>query len=130
MTDMGEVGEYDLVYSSHCLEHLYPHEVEIALKECLRVLAPEGVLLLILPDLEGITPSEEVLFTADVGDVTGLDMYYGHRESVKTNPFMAHHTGFTKEILEKALIQAGFSNVIVNRIPKFNLMGGGKRSNG
>lgn len=125
MTDMGPISGFDLVYSSHCLEHLYPHEVGIALRECLRVLTEGGRLLLILPDLEDVALSDEVLFEADCGPVTGLDMYFGHRESMKTNPFMAHHTGFTKEILEKALVEAGFTGVVVNRIKDYNLMGGG-----
>jgi SAM-dependent methyltransferase len=127
ITDIGEVGTFDLVYSSHCLEHLFPWEVEIALKECLRVLNPGGALLLIVPDLEGVPPTNQVMFEADCGPVTGLDMYFGHAASIKGNPFMQHKTGFVKETLEEALHKAGFAKVIVNRIKDYNLMGGGVR---
>lgn len=126
-TDLGEIGTFDLVYSSHCLEHLTPSEVDRALRECYRVLNPKGALLLIVPDLEDVKPTNEVLFEAACGPVTGLDMYYGHAESVKTNPYMQHKTGFVKETLEQALSKAGFQTVVVNRINDYNLMGGGVR---
>jgi protein O-GlcNAc transferase len=125
ITSLGDIGDYDLVYSSHCLEHLHPWEVDQALSEFRRVLKVGGSLLLILPDLEDVKPTREVLFTADCGPVTGLDMYFGHTESIKTNPFMQHKTGFLKHTLEESLTKAGFSTVVVNRIKDYNLMGGG-----
>lgn len=125
MTDLGEIGEFDLIYSSHCLEHLHPWEVEKALSEFLRVLSTGGKLLLVLPDLEDVRPTNEVLFVADCGPVTGLDMYFGHAESLKTNVYMQHKTGFVKETLIEALTKAGFTGVVVNRIKDYNLMGGG-----
>ncbi|MCK4828015.1 methyltransferase domain-containing protein, partial [bacterium] len=44
----------DAVYSSHNLEHLYPHEVPLALREFLRVLKPTGFALISLPDLRAV----------------------------------------------------------------------------
>jgi SAM-dependent methyltransferase len=127
ITDMGEIGTFDLVYSSHCLEHLFPWEVEVALRECCRVLNPKGALLLLVPDLEDVLPTNDVLFEADCGPVTGLDMYYGHAKSIRSSPFMQHKTGFVKETLEDAIRKAGFQTVVVNRIKDYNLMGGGVR---
>lgn len=127
ITDLGEIGTFDLVYSSHCLEHLFPWEVDMALRECYRVLNSKGALLLMVPDLEEVEPTNEVLFVADCGPVTGLDMFYGHAESIKTNPFMQHKTGFMKSTLEQAIAKAGFETVVVNRIKDYNLMGGGVR---
>jgi hypothetical protein len=43
-----------LVYSSHFLEHIPRAEVPKFLAECLRILAPGGVLRLVLPDLENL----------------------------------------------------------------------------
>jgi len=44
MLDMPAVadGSVDAIYSSHNIEHLYPDEIPVALKEFLRVLKPEG----------------------------------------------------------------------------------------
>lgn len=45
-------GCFDLVYSSHFLEHLPRTHVQGFLLECLRVLKPGGVIRLVLPDSE------------------------------------------------------------------------------
>lgn len=45
---------FDAVYHSHVLEHLQPHDGGEMLKECVRVLAPGGVLRVVVPDLERI----------------------------------------------------------------------------
>ena len=47
-------GEFDAVYHSHVLEHL-PHSQGLPfLRECHRVLAPGGILRVVVPDLEAI----------------------------------------------------------------------------
>jgi predicted SAM-dependent methyltransferase len=50
MTDMSAVatGSVDAVVSSHNMEHLYPHEVPLALAEFVRVLKPDGRALAVL----------------------------------------------------------------------------------
>jgi len=45
----------DAIYSSHNIEHLYPHEVQIALKEFLRVLKPDGYAVITCPDIQSDT---------------------------------------------------------------------------
>lgn len=47
-------GCFDAVYHSHVFEHLKPEQGERLLKECFRVLAPGGVLRIVVPDLEKI----------------------------------------------------------------------------
>ena len=47
-------GVFDAVYHSHVLEHLKPDQGERLLQECYRVLAPGGVLRIVVPDLETI----------------------------------------------------------------------------
>ncbi len=64
MLDMGEIGEFSRVYSSHSLEHVYPHEVQTALTEMRRVLCDGGAALIFVPDMEDVRPTEEVLFWA------------------------------------------------------------------
>ncbi len=47
-------GCFDAVYHSHVFEHLKPDQGEQLLAECFRVLAPGGVLRIVVPDLEKI----------------------------------------------------------------------------
>lgn len=44
-------GTVDAIYASHVLEHLYREDALRLLAECMRVLKPEGVIRLVLPDL-------------------------------------------------------------------------------
>lgn len=45
-------GSADCVYHSHVLEHLPPDVAPDFLRECFRVLAPHGILRVVVPDLE------------------------------------------------------------------------------
>ena len=53
MTDMSAVADasVDAIFSSHNIEHLYPHEVPLALAEFKRVLRPDGFAVITCPDL-------------------------------------------------------------------------------
>jgi ubiquinone/menaquinone biosynthesis C-methylase UbiE len=122
MTDMGEIGPFDALYTSHCLEHLYPHQVRLALAEFLRVLKPGGHALIIVPDLEGVEPTEAVLYDSPAGPICGLDMYYGKASFIAESPYMAHHCGFVRETLEGAIQAAGFARSEVRRLASHNLI--------
>lgn len=122
MVDMGEIGEYDTVYSSHALEHLYPYDVPRALAEFYRVLRPGGQLMLFVPDLEGIHATDDVVYIAPCGPITGLDMIYGYSRELQRMPYMAHHTGFTSKTLAKHLEAAGFVDVVTRRLMYQNLL--------
>ncbi len=117
MTDMGDIGEYDLVYSSHCLEHVYPHECQIALGEMLRVLVKGGTAIVFVPNLEGVEANGDVLYICQGGaEVCGLDMIYGYREFIQEDPGMAHRNGFTLDSLQAEFKQAGFHNITGTRL--------------
>ena len=47
-------GTFDAVWSSHNIEHLYDHEVIIALAEFYRVLKPNGFAAITCPDLQSV----------------------------------------------------------------------------
>jgi SAM-dependent methyltransferase len=115
-------GMVDAVYSSHNIEHLYPHDVPLALREICRVLKPNGFALIKLPDLQEVARHvaqgklEDPLYMSPMGPIAPLDILYGHRPSLAGgNVFMAHRTGFTGETLCAALIAAGFAAVLVQR---------------
>ena len=106
----------DALYSSHNLEHLYPHEVQEGLREFLRVLRPEGFALITLPDLQAVAKLiaedklDEPAYHSPAGPIAPLDILYGHRPSLAAgNLFMAHKTGFTAKTLSEAIIRAGFA---------------------
>lgn len=56
MTDMGAVASesVDAIFSSHNIEHLYPHEVPVDLGEFLRVLCPDGFVVITCLDLQSV----------------------------------------------------------------------------
>lgn len=47
-------NHYDFVYHSHLLEHFSFHQAPIFLQECFRVLRPNGILRVAVPDLESV----------------------------------------------------------------------------
>lgn len=108
MTELGDIGQFDAVYTSHALEHLAPHDVKKCLSEFRRVVRTGGAVIIIVPDLEDIKPTLEVVYVSEAGPITGLDMYYGKADMVEVNPYMAHKTGFVSETLSLAMREAGF----------------------
>lgn len=127
MTSLGDIGPFDLVFSSHSLEHLAPHAVPVALAEFRRVLKPGGGVAIIVPDLEGVAATDEVLFHTSAGPICGNDLYYGLRSALAAHPYMAHRCGFVAASLEAALEAAGFAAVAVRRLGNFNLLGAARK---
>ena len=125
MVSLGDIGPFDAVYCSHALEHLYPHDVGIALQEFKRVLNDGGAVIVFVPDLEDVRATDDVLFTAPAGPITGLDLIYGYRKMLKEKPYMAHRTGFTSVTLHKAFTDAGFTKAAVTRLSDYAMMGVG-----
>jgi SAM-dependent methyltransferase len=123
MLELGDIGPYDAVLANHCVEHLYPHEVEKALSEFRRVLKPGGFASVFVPDLEDVRPTDEILYESPAGPIAGLDMFYGHRKALAAGMiWMAHHTGFTEQSLKAAMEAAGFTGGTVARLTCYGLM--------
>lgn len=124
MLDMSAVrnASVDAVFSSHNIEHLYPHEVPTALAEFKRVLKPDGFAVITCPDLQSVCKlvAEDKLtepaYTAPAGPITPLDILYGHRPHMaRGNIHMAHRCGFTQKVLTSTLQAAGFAVVAAMR---------------
>lgn len=120
ITDMNAVENesVDAVYSSHNIEHLYPHEVPLALKEFLRALKNNGFAIITCPDLQSVcelVANDKLLepaYISPAGPISPIDILYGHRPSLaRGNLFMAHRCGFTLKALANTLIQVGFKKV-------------------
>ena len=119
MTDMSAVFDtsVDAIFSSHNIEHLYPHEIPLALAEFLRVLKPDGFAIITCPDLKSVCSLvaqdklTESAYDSPAGPIAPIDILYGHRPSMTAgNLYMAHRSGFTKKTLLSTLIMAGFAN--------------------
>jgi len=120
LTDLSAVadGSMDALFSSHSLEHVYPHEVAVALSEFRRALADDGFLIVTCPDLQSLAELiaqdglTEPAYMSEAGPITPLDSLYGLRSALAAgNLHMAHRTGFTRRTLIEALHTAGFGSV-------------------
>lgn len=130
ITDMSVVadGSVDAVWSSHNVEHLFAHEVPVALAEFHRVLRPGGFALIATPDLQQAAALiaegrlEDAAYQSAMGPIAPLDILYGFRPSIAAgNHFMGHRTGFTAETLQRLLLAAGFASAQVIRDGHFAL---------
>ena len=128
MTDMSAVADnsMDALYSSHNIEHVYPHQVDGVLREFLRVLKPEGFAVVTCPDLQEVARHvaegrlEEPLYQSPSGPVSALDIFYGHNASIaKGEVAMAHRTGFTGKSLGDHAGRAGFACYGIRTRPRF-----------
>jgi len=122
ITDMSPVSSQsvDAIWSSHNIEHIYPHEVPIALAEFYRVLKPGGFVLITLPDIQKVAEYvaqgnlEEPLYISAAGPIAAIDILYGlGTDLAKGKYYMAHCTGFTQQTLTQKMQQAGFRLVEV-----------------
>ena len=122
ITDLSIVPDnsVDAIYSSDNLERLYAHEVPLALGEFYRVLKPDSVALIVVPDIQQIAQFiadgklEETLDKMPVGPIAALDVMYGVRKEIaQGNYHMTHKTAFTRETIKKKLMDIGFNRVEV-----------------
>ena len=117
LTDMSQVasGSVDAIYSSHNIEHVYPHEVPIVLNEFFRVLSDDGIVVVICPDLQSVSESVvndklcDPLYISPEGPISPIDYIYGNREVIKKgNEYMVRKCGFTYSVLDNFFSDAGF----------------------
>jgi hypothetical protein len=131
ITAMPEIldASMDALFSAHNLEHLYAHEVPLALREFYRVLKFEGFLILTCPDIQAVAAAmaqgalSEALYHSPSGPISPLDIVFGHRGLIATGMTpMAHRTAFNQNLLAAELRRAGFATVMTTPRPeKFDM---------
>jgi len=127
IVDMSGVPDasVDAIFSSHNIEHVYPHEVPLVVKEFQRVLSPDGFVVLTCPDLQSVCQEVardrllETLYVSPSGPIAPLDVLYGHRPSIAAGKhYMAHKCGFTFSALSGLFMNLGFGKVFGGRRPQ------------
>ncbi len=124
MTDMSAVEDssVDAIFSAHNIEHLYSHEVPLALAEFKRVLRADGFVVITCPDLQSVAQLivdnklTEPAYQSPAGPISPLDIVYGLRPAIaRGNEYMAHRCGFTQKVLAEVIQASGFSQAIVRQ---------------
>lgn len=93
----------DLLYASHCLEHISYHKTREVLAEWYRVLKPGGVLRVSVPDLDRLIEIYEAA-GRDASSVIG-QLYGGH-----DSPYNVHMTIFNRTGLQRLMTNVGFED--------------------
>ncbi len=124
LTDLSAIpdGSADAVWASHCLEHLYEHQVTVALAEFRRVLRADGFACVIVPDLQSVAQYvvadrlHEPLYESLAGPIRPHDIFFGHSAAIaRGRTSMAHRCGFTPSALQRCFQQLTFGEVLLRR---------------
>ena len=117
LTDMKlvETGSVDAVYSAYNIDHIYAHEVPIALNEFYRVLKDDGFVVIKCPDLQSVCEAIaqdkllDTLYVSPIGPIAAIDIMFGNRQEISEgNVFMEKKVGFTYSVLDGSFFEAGF----------------------
>ena len=117
LTDMKlvETATVDVVYSAYNIDHIYAHEVPIALGEFYRVLKDDGLVIIKCPDLQSVAEAVaqdkllDTLYVSPIGPISAIDIMYGNRQEISDgNTYMEKKVGFTYTALDGSFFEAGF----------------------
>ena len=117
LTDMSlvETASVDAVYSAYNIDHIYAHEVPIALGEFFRVLKDDGFAVIKCPDLQSVAEAVaqdkflDTLYVSPIGPIAAIDIMYGNRQEISDgNAYMEKKVGFTYSVLNGSCAEVGF----------------------
>jgi SAM-dependent methyltransferase len=131
LTDLSPIpaAVADAVWASHCIEHLYAHQVPAALTQFRRVLREDGFACMIVPDLQSVAQHvaadrlHQVLYQSSAGPVTAHDILFGFGAAIASGrTSMAHRCGFTPGMLQQLFCDLPFGEVTLRRrVKEFEL---------
>ena len=111
-----------MLYSAFNIDHIYPHEVPIALQEFYRVLRDDGIVVITCPDMQGVCEAISkdrlihVLYESSSGPISPIDVLFGNRREISAgNDYMAKKGGFTYSELDRVFFEAGFKTRVGGR---------------
>ena len=103
----------DEILSVHVIEHFWRWEIVDILKEWVRVLKPNGKMILECPNLE--SACKEFLNNPDLGSKPGLSgqrtMWVFYGDPAWKDPLMVHRWGYTPLSLARVMKEAGLSDL-------------------
>tara|TARA_B110000008_G_scaffold279077_1_gene324770 strand:+ start:6288 stop:6926 length:639 start_codon:yes stop_codon:yes gene_type:complete len=123
ITDMSEINDnsFEAVFSSHNIEHVYPHEVSHVLSSIYRILKNNGFVIIDCPDIQQVSAEvakgnlvSPLYYTSSNTPITAIDIMYGHVQSIaQGNTYMSHKCAFTDKVLLGELKKAGFNMISI-----------------
>jgi predicted SAM-dependent methyltransferase len=118
LPDEVRAERWDVIEMIHFIEHLFPWDAEVVLRQIFECLNPGGTFVLEQPDL---------LFAARVlagvqeplpGTAPGqCDMWVLYGDPTHQNPLFGHRWGYSPETLTEALLAAGFQRENIAVLP-------------
>jgi SAM-dependent methyltransferase len=124
LTDLSPIPDAsaDAVWAAHCIEHLYAHQVRLALSEFRRVLRDDGFVCVIVPDLQTVAQYvaadrlHEALYDSPAGPVTPHDILFGFGAAIAGGrTSMSHRCGFTPSMLQRCFHELPYGEVLLRR---------------
>ena len=94
---------FDYVFSTHLLEHLYPQQANFCINETFRVLKREGVVRIVVPDLDRIVQN----YDSQHPDIF-LEAIFEEKQKHIRNK---HHWLYNKTSLTRLLKESGFPKI-------------------
>lgn len=125
ITDLSGIDatSFDVVYTSHIIEHLDFYKVMPTIKDLLRITKLGGFVRIVVPNLKSIANDLakgnllDPVYLSPSGPISPIDILFGYRASIQRhNEFMRHKCGFTKESFEKMFAEAGIEDYTVQEI--------------
>ena len=107
-------GSVSEIYSRHMLEHLDPNDAMITLKHWFDLLAPSGILKVVVPDITFHALQILGLAHSSMGDqnLHAMAGFWGWRDETRGGSKEdAHRWGYTEKSLVHILMDLGFTDV-------------------
>lgn len=95
-----KTGEFDVVFSSHTLEHFSRVELPVVLDEWVRIMKEDGEFRMVLPNLEW---AAQQIMNGEI-NANVMNVLYGAQTYTENH----HKMGFTPKMIEQVLGQRGF----------------------
>lgn len=125
LTELSQIesDSYDFIWSVNHLSCLNAHEIPVVVKEIYRILTPNGLATLSVPNLNSVSEViaggklEGELYKVGDNSVAPIDLVYGNRKFIATgHPYLASKTGFSPTTLGNKFFNIGFGRITIDAL--------------